>query len=423
MNSGKTIKRIFLSDIHMGDGRSVEPGQRFYPYSWFYGDRPQMLAAFFEQYCIADKSLGEVVLVGDLFDEWVCPAQFDPTDPARPMPPQGRQFMNTAAAPQNQSVIKALEALAAQNRLTYLTGNHDMLADKAVIGQILPGVIYVDSTDGHSVYHTKDGIWAEHGHWYGLFNAPYPRGSGGGLYGSMLPLGFFISRIIAQEVLKTGKTITFGEIIKEWLEHIVGKIPEAEKLAKGMDTTFQQTVDRMLMELFDTLVSNHAADQKGALLNGLDGIPGVVIWQEVKRRYGHIFSEWSSSHADNVNAFDAIRCDAESLDPAAQLIFFNHEEARIVVCGHTHKPECTSTLGDFDTRGILTDTPVSDGASPIYANTGAWINDASRCTFVETEFNPGTGNHLVRVREWTRSAEGKYVVQKVPACPDLSVSV
>jgi len=74
--------------------------------------------------------LREVVLLGDPFHEWICPAQFDPTDTAHPMPPEGQRFINIAGAPQNQSVIRALKVLAAQNRLAYLTRNHDMLADK-----------------------------------------------------------------------------------------------------------------------------------------------------------------------------------------------------------------------------------------------------------------------------------------------------
>jgi hypothetical protein len=183
-------------------------------------------------------------------------------------------------------------------------------------------------------------------------------------------------------------------------------------------------VDDILMELFNILVSDHAADPKGgALLNGLDGIPDIVTWQDVEKRYGHIFSEWDNSHADNVNPYDAMWCDAESLDQAVRSVFSHHpEEARIVVCGHTHKPECTSLLGPTPT------TPpdehlMSSDMSPIYANAGAWINPKPHCTFVETEFNPETRYHTVRLREWMQTSNGDYVAQKVPFCPDLRVFV
>jgi hypothetical protein len=239
-----------------------------------------------------------------------------------------------------------------------------------------------------------------------------------------LPLGSFVSRITADEALKTGNLLSSIEVFKEWIGHILTRVSNAKNLAKATDKTFQLPVDDILMELFNTLVSDHAADPKGgALLNGLDGIPGIVTWQDVEKRYGHIFSEWENSHADDVNAYYAIWCDAGNLDPAALSVFFYHEEAKIVICGHTHKPECTSALGDFDTRGIIIDTPVASGTNPIYANTGAWVNDTPRCTFVETEFDTAAGTHSVRLREWTQTANGQCVAQKVPLCPDESLSV
>jgi UDP-2,3-diacylglucosamine pyrophosphatase LpxH len=419
-----TTKRIFLSDIHMGDGRSVSPGGTFYPYCWFYGDRPQLLGAFLKRYCIDNGLVSEVVILGDLFDEWICPTHFDPTDPPHAVPPQGQQFINIADAQQNEPVIEALNELASQKPLSYLTGNHDLLADKTTIEEIFPHIAHVDAADGHGVYQTPDGIWAEHGHWYGLFNAPYPTKPGGGFSGSRLPLGSFVSRITADEALKTGNLLSSIEVFKEWIGHILTRVSNAKNLAKATDKTFQLPVDDILMELFNTLVSDHAADPKGgALLNGLDGIPDIVTWQDVEKRYGHIFSEWDNSHADNVNPYDAMWCDAESLDQAVRSVFSHHpEEARIVVCGHTHKPECTSLLGPTPT------TPpdehlMSSDMSPIYANAGAWINPKPHCTFVETEFNPETRYHTVRLREWMQTSNGDYVAQKVPFCPDLRVFV
>jgi len=132
MSSGNTIKRIFISDIHIGDGRSVSPGRNFHPYCWFYDDRPDMLVEFLKQYCIDDESVAEVVIVGDLFDEWVCPTQFDPTDRDH----QEQQFKNVANASQNQLVTAWLRELARQQRLIYLRGNHDMLANKPIMEEI-----------------------------------------------------------------------------------------------------------------------------------------------------------------------------------------------------------------------------------------------------------------------------------------------
>ena len=401
MGSEKKIRRIFVSDIHMGDERSTVPGGNFHPYCWFCDDRPDMLAGFLKQHCIDDEDVTEVVIVGDLFDEWVCPTQFDPTDHS----PRGQQFENVADAPQNQAVMARLRELASSQRLTFLRGNHDILANKPVMQRILPGIRHPGRDDGldegsHDVYRTDDGIWAEHGHWYGLFNAPFhPGGGAGGFAGSVFPLGFFVSRITAQKVLRTGGSIDGLGVFLNWIGHIHRTVAGSTNPARAMGGETHDLVDGALMGLFDTLVKENAPDQPGALLNGLDNIPGLVSWQEVKNRYGRIFSRWSADHKENVNPYDAIWTDAGSLDRAVSSVFFRNDEVKIVICGHTHRYDFSSTLGPFQPDALI-----PTGTERIYANSGAWANSKPRCTFVETEFDPETGNHSVRLREWFRQA-------------------
>lgn len=394
MNSGK-IKRIFISDIHMGDGRSVSPGGAFNPYCWFSGNRPDMLAQFLKQYCLDDESVNEVVIVGDLFDEWICPTQFDPTDRDH----SDQQIANIANALQNQLAIGWLKELASHDKkkLIYLRGNHDMLADSTTIQNIFPGIMFLASPDGHDVYEPGDGIRAEHGHWYGLFNAPYPIRSDNGFSNSILPLGFFVSRISAQEALRTGKSSTPFQIFCEWAAHIIGRKPEINDPSKAVDKTLHGEIDGILMELLDTAVKDHIPDQQGAVMNGFDEIPRMLTWQQVKDRYAHIFSEWDGTHKDNVGPFHAIEDDGDSLFAAATHILLNDTKAKVLVCGHTHnwnlKPDIVTTVPS----GVV--PPVTQN---IYANAGAWINDRPHCTFAETESDPAKGSHVVRLREWIR---------------------
>ncbi|MGA3174970.1 MAG: hypothetical protein ABSE25_11170 [Syntrophorhabdales bacterium] len=409
MSNGNTIKRVFISDVHMGDGRSVSPGANFHAYGWFYNGRPEMLAKFLKQYCIDDESVQNVVIVGDLFDEWICPTQFDPTDRDH----QTEQFHNIANAPQNQLVTAWLRELASQRRLTYVRENHDMLANKPIMENIFPGIEHPGRDDGHDddahdVYHTDDGIWAEHGHWYGLFNAPYSPRSGDGFTASALPFGFFVSRITAQEALKTGKSINGLEVFMDWIGHIHNKIPESRDPQQAMFTTTRSAIDDALMGLFTTLVSDHAPDQHAAIMNGLAGVPGLVTWEQVKDRYNSIFSQWKTNHPDNVNAYDALWSDAASLDRAVSSVFFHHDEAKIVICGHTHKYDLNSTPGSFESTALI-----PSGTKHIYANSGAWTNDTARCTFVETELYQDNGNHIVRLREWVQTSDGQYAARNV----------
>ncbi len=414
-----TTRRIFISDIHMGDERSAKQVAPYHNYCWFYdqspssiGNRPAMLAAFLNKYCIVDTSVKEVVILGDLFDAWVCPSEFDPTDPSHPIPPLGQQFVNISSSIQNKAVIAAFQELASQGRLKYVPGNHDMLAEKAIMEQMFPGIDYVTSPDGHAVYR-GDGIWAEHGHWYGLFNAPFPASHDKAFNGSLLPLGYFISRIASESALKTGKQFGFTEIFQKWLEHILTRVPAA-KDGKDHD---RNIVDALLTELLNTMISDYATE-RGALMNGVCGIPGWLDWQEVKDRYATIYSEWENGHANNVGNIDAIRCDAGDLWPAARLVFFQHEDAKIIIFGHTHGCLITSNL-EPDSPGTI---PLS-GKKPVYVNSGAWCNDTSPCTFIETEFDAATENHVVQPRVWAQDpATGKYVPRDVDHGQFVSLS-
>ncbi|HVN95198.1 MAG TPA: metallophosphoesterase [Syntrophorhabdaceae bacterium] len=393
-------KRIFVSDIHMGDERSTSQPSPLHNYCWFHDsesasepDRPEMLTKFLEEYCAGDASINEVVVVGDLFDEWVCPAQFDPTEPPCPVPlPQGEQYRKIASAPQNLPVIEALKKLASQKRLVYVPGNHDMFADGPIVSEMFPGIRCPKPVDGHCVYRA-DGIWAEHGHWYGMFNAPHPAGAAGGLSASRLPLGYFISRIDAEETLRTGKGFSLPQVFKEWIEHILYRVPQA----RDSKAIAGDLVDDVLMDLFDTLVSDHAYGLKGAVMNGFAGIPGITPWEEVKKRYAHVYAQWSTNHPNNVRPLDAIQCDAGSLWEAARMVTFTNDDVRIVICGHTHE----STFESYPID-ISDDTIISPEANRIYANSGAWTNDTVTCTFVETELRPDEKMHLVSLKEWIK---------------------
>ncbi|MDD5007812.1 MAG: metallophosphoesterase [Syntrophorhabdaceae bacterium] len=405
-------KRIFISDIHMGDKRSANQVPEFQNYCWFYHpdsspdtDRPEILRRFLEEYCFSDTSVTEVVIVGDFFDEWVCPAQFDPTEPPYPAPlPKGEQYRKIAVATQNLPVIETLRKLASQDRLVYVPGNHDMFADKSVVNEIFPGIRYPDSKDGHYVYRA-DGIWAEHGHWYGMFNAPHPAGSGSGFAGSHLPLGYFITRINAEEALRTGSMLSLPQVFKEWIEHVFSEVPEA----KDPEAKVGGLVDTVLMNLFNTLVSNHAYGQEGAVMNGFDGIPGKIMWEEIKTRYSNIYDAWPDNHPDNVGPLNAILSDAGNLDQATRLVTLRREDVKIVVCGHTHDYR----LASYSNSPYPPDEiPPEDNR--IYANSGAWTNDTQRCTFVETELRSDDGKHLVYLKEWLRDpSTGQYKARDV----------
>jgi len=86
-----TIRRIFVSDIHMGDDRCRNQPSDLHPYGWLSENRQKLFAKFVKTVC---SDVDEVIILGDLFDEWICPAKLDPTASPHPDPPEDQQFYN-----------------------------------------------------------------------------------------------------------------------------------------------------------------------------------------------------------------------------------------------------------------------------------------------------------------------------------------
>ena len=374
-------KRIFISDIHMGDSKSVEQSSSGNRYGWFYSglqavnvteNRPEMLATFLKEYCLDDRTVDEVIVLGDLFDQWICPVDVPPPD-----------LMSIATASQNVPSIDVLKALAKDGRLWYLPGNHDMLADETLMKNIFGrGLNYIPSLpreEGHNVFYRKEErIWAEHGHWYGLFNAPETESPGQGYSKSILPIGYFVSRIVAEWALNTGKRITPLQILWECV--------------KDHPTGAAEDIDDALAGALAVLVKDQGGGHANVVCN-VGGISGSPSWGDVGQHYRHIYSGWNG----NIDAVHAAECDAIDLWYPACKTPQDHNEVRIVIFGHTHEQ-------------VL--WPIDDGISPgsvrrVYANAGAWAYDAKPCTFIETEV---VGKkHYVSRKEWfLNETTGRY---------------
>lgn len=418
--AAKKCKRIFISDIHMGDDRSVKTTDANpYVYGWFAdkeGDnqnRPKMLADFIENYVINDETVDELVVLGDLFDEWVCPANFEPIES-----PPNSQLESIANAPQNAQVFSRLKALAETGRLLYITGNHDMLSteheSQEIIKRIIPGIRYIGEK-GLGTYETDDGIIAQHGHKYCLFNAPWLDIAGSiGFEASMLPMGFDIARLDAQFVAQKGYGYNFfallwdeiqKEFLKEGLElELFSVVEKHEAFSKKI----AQIIDKVIIDLFNIFHSDKIFEnQTGVVYGGLDYVPGTVIWEAIDKRYSAIFSQWEKFHPENVSALQAIINDIGHLESGAKFLM-QRQKCKIVIFGHTHIWKFKTlqvNAVDFDEESKST-------AHRIYANTGTWINEKP-CTFVKTEAD---GNiHTVSV--W------KYEDNKPYPLPNSSGSI
>ncbi len=368
-------KKIFISDIHMGTEESV-----IKRYGWFWGPKAEILGGFLKLLA-NDDTVAELVIVGDLFDEWVVPFGTSPvhSDP--------NQFTAIAGAPYNQPVINGLKQLIATSGVTvsYVPGNHDMLITSGQLTKILPGIkpIIDPNVTGKGIYNSGP-VYAEHGSFYDLFNAPDTYDT---LQGAThhLPVGFFVARSQAE-----------GVINKRPLEK-PGFIKAIEEYVK-----FGHIEDSFITNVYNTVAGITNTEGKNITMNGLDGIAkNVANTKDVTDTYGNLCDEWKQHMlTDSFDKYIALFGAKGMLRPAALL---RHDSLRrrrlknhIVIFGHTHEAEIKSgwfpetdeskeilkaardnTHPDQESAlEKLIDFPETDefGASSfIYVNTGTWI--------------------------------------------------
>ena len=357
LNSRSII--LCISDIHLGDKRSIDGG-----YEWFNNNR-EALVSFLNQVRQA-PNVRELVIAGDMFDEWLAPMA---TDTLNGLTQSG--FMDSIAT-ENQAIIDAFNNIIKDGsiKVTYVTGNHDMLVTSADVQRIMPGISEARDAHGLGSYTPLDRpeILIEHGHRYDFINAPDPISNRSITTKSdaILPLGFFVTKIGAS-ILPTN-TLTGlvpGMIVTPWdgnqyLSQVVAQLP-----ATGIfDAPLIKTgIDGYIATYSISDLVPHKT---------LDGTYDVNLYKGVE-------STWDERQAANmvpvkISSKDAIKAAVimKELDAQATTQYFHNAASskRIVVFGHTHVPLVNTA---FNTKLQKT----------VYANTGTWVDKAApSMTFV-----------------------------------------
>ncbi len=176
---------VVISDIHLGADLS-------------YAQIKHNLRAL-EKLLIQIKlspNVKELVIAGDLLDEWFVPAPMDTY--------QGKDQANFVQriATANKAVIDAFNSIREEKKIlvTYVPGNHDLTISEANVELILPGINQArDPELGLGTYSPVGypQIAIEHGHRYNFYCAPDPFSNQDGAPGTISPPGYFFSRIAA----------------------------------------------------------------------------------------------------------------------------------------------------------------------------------------------------------------------------------
>jgi len=382
---------IFISDLHM----NVDV-----PYAWLKTNAPA-LASFINR-VNAREDVAQLVILGDLLDDWVETVENAP-----------HTFQDILTSSNNAEVVTALRTICQNPNITvtYVVGNHDMLAfdpaNKAVITNLLPGMKIVADPPGLGSFSMNSVIWGEHGHRYCMFNAPdiWSRTPG------HLPLGYFISRIAASKSARDHTVYTTMDA----LDMFVKSSGSYYTPPAGQENVVFN--DEFIHVLFDTfaLVWGGYLPWNTFMMGGLDYFNTDPSMDDIGNVYNGIYSNWPS-RMDIVNPYEAVWNDVGHLSSAANLLFEMPDRIkplypfipRIVLFGHTHKAAFNYYC---------------DTVNSVYANTGTWIDGSPR-TWVEIETNHGGNKDFYTVSLWfdgesvpRQSATLDALISSVPPTP------
>ncbi len=344
-------KRIYVSDIHINAGKGLNVPKGKYPYEWL-GQKEADQFARFLKYINDPSKVQEVILIGDLMDDWVYPIDI--------VPPTLQQIIQ---APINKSIASELKKLASNKEISvlYLPGNHDMGVTKKFVQKNFPGMIFGGTALYNSVYRTSR-LRAEHGSAYAMFNAPDTINSPG----TRIPLGYFISRVIATKQHETGKGDRHYWTYADDLLETLGP----QKLAKSV---------------FEAVLEEAGLDESVDIkMPPRRGKSYAVKASDVKEKYANLYHQWQEVHGPGI-AFKAMMAEIGFLGKLADKLC-KKSDTNIVIFGHSH-----DWVLDKDSWFV---------DDQIYANCGTWCEDNRPCTFVETQKDRNKREHRVRVMDW-----------------------
>ena len=371
----KRNKRIFISDTHISHVPKIGSGK--HDYTWLQEKDAAALTNFLI-HLNTRQDIEEVIFIGDLFDNWVIPVDI--------APPTIDEIIISRTA-NGDNVLQALRALCRNSniRVVCLPGNHDMELTAEVVekhfgsksnpqkqGMVFGGTAIWNS--GSSVYRSSR-LRAEHGSAHAMFNAPDPMNNPG----SRLPLGYYLSRIVATKTCNTG----YGD--RHWWTYVDDML-EAVGPDKFVSCVFEALLEEACLPLDTEIIMPHRNSQ-----------PVTVIAQQISVKYENLYDQWKERVGAGM-AFKSILAEIGYLDDAADRLC-KKNDTNIVVFGHSH-----DWVLDKDSWFV---------ENRIYANCGTWCDSPKKpWTYVEVETLRDRNERWVRVQEWMGKKPGKTLKEE-----------
>jgi UDP-2,3-diacylglucosamine pyrophosphatase LpxH len=382
-------KIVIISDLHMNEQRAYDES-----YSLFTENGP-LLVEFLEQ-VRTSKQIKELIILGDLMDMWVVPMAYHTYHDG--IGDTEAYFHSVAEADVNKEVIDKINQIANEGdiRFIYVPGNHDMLFTKEIFHAIFPNGHWQGSAPGTGAYLPEATVVCEHGHNYDLFNAPDSVTTSG----SLLPPGYFITRIYATGNLKSTEKLPIKPQSTE------------NKSAKLIyDTAWAVAVIAINIPNFDLT--------KPQIYTHIDGYTEQYSSNSARDIYSQDIGEnWQKRQKINGVRFPNPEIigilngtgkyfwfGTLEYSAAAQYFSPSGSDTNIVVFGHTHDAMLKKDKATHN---------------KIYANSGAWIDrkylndNALTATCIVLNTSASSGSDLDNVTLYQAvDQEGKMVLKKI----------
>ena len=354
-------KIVVISDLHLGNDLSYSETVAHL----------KRLEEFLNE-VRRSKTVKELVIAGDMFDDWYIPTRTDTYGGGT----QASFVRKTVAS--NKEVFDVLNRIIKEGKVkvTYIPGNHDMGFTAENINIAMPGVNQArDGGEkfGIGTYQPDDypEIAIEHGHRYDFFCSLAPGANETEAPGATLPPGYFFARIAANSFVNP----TTPEVSTKVPEVTLNNPGNAEQKSKHIYYLLWKKViedvifvnDNFSEPIIKTNVGNFTktysindimprnSDSDGSIqMNLYNGLFTQTNWN-LRSRYNNV------PVMTDINKAIVGSLQTEFLDDQSKTQYFQNplSNVRIVIFGHTHKPMIKSMKN-------------LDGQDCIYANSGTW---------------------------------------------------
>jgi len=364
-NGGESLARnkiVVISDIHLGNDLS---------YSECSAHLPRLVEFLTE--IRESKTISELVIAGDLLDEWYIPSRTDTYEGKTQ-----KEFIQKIAT-QNKGVIDVLNGIIKDKniKVTYVPGNHDLIVEDENVELILPGINQARDINrpGIGTYYPIPQIAIEHSHRYDFFCAPDPYSNQNIAPGTILPAGYFFTRIAVNSVtnypdageITPVRDVTLNSADETQVNNFI-----YYNIWKSVLTNVIPVKDNFDEKIIVTNVGNFSGSfsiNDVIPFNNPDGSIDMNLFSEACSQ-----SNWEKRLSyNNVPVITSVK-DAipgslltSFLDNQSNVQYFQNQnsEVRIVVFGHTHVP-------------MLKTFTNSKGEACVYANSGTGIDKKTR---------------------------------------------